>query len=152
MSAGRWPGLSGVRVTVVREAAPEVVGTAVRGPEDVARAVRALTDGTQQEEFWVFLLNTRHRIFALRMISRGTIDASLVHPREVFRTAVAAGAAAIILAHNHPSGDPEPSTDDRAVSRQVAAAGKVLGIPVLDHVVVGNDGGRFVSMAERSDL
>ncbi|MBT8487841.1 MAG: JAB domain-containing protein, partial [Gemmatimonadetes bacterium] len=99
----------------------------------------------QQEEFHALLLNTRHRILREVLVTRGILDASLIHPREVFRLAVAEGAAAIILVHNHPSGDPTPSAEDRAVTRQLAAAGRSLGIPVLDHVVIGR--GRYVSLA-----
>jgi DNA repair protein RadC len=84
------------------------------------------------------------------LLTRGTLDASLVSPREVFRLAVVEGAAAIILAHNHPSGDPAPSPDDRAVTRQIAEAGRALGIPVLDHVILGD--GRYVSLAEEGGL
>ena len=79
-------------------------------------------------------------------MTRGTLNASLISPREVFRLAVVEGAAAVILAHNHPLGDPAPSPDDRAVTRQIAEAGRALGIPVLDHVIVGD--GRFASLAE----
>ena len=83
------------------------------------------------------------------MITRGTVDASLVHPREVFREAVASGASAVILVHNHPSGDPAPSGEDRAVTRQMVRAGQTLGLPVLDHVIVG--GGRYVSLRQRME-
>ena len=79
-------------------------------------------------------------------MTRGTLNASLISPREVFRLAVVEGAAAVILAHNHPSGDPAPSPDDRAVTRQIAEAERALGIPVLDHVIVGD--GRFASLTE----
>ena len=80
------------------------------------------------------------------LVSTGTQSATLVHPREVFRLAIAEGAAGIILVHNHPSGDPTPSADDRAITRQLVDAGKLLDIPVYDHVVIGN--GRYVSFAE----
>ena len=78
-------------------------------------------------------------------MTRGTLDASLISPREVFRLAVIEGAAAVILVHNHPSGDPAPSPDDWAVTKQMAEAGRTLGIPVLDHVILGD--GRFTSLA-----
>jgi DNA repair protein RadC len=80
------------------------------------------------------------------LVTRGILDASLIHPREVFRPAVGEGAAGVILVHNHPSGDPTPSAEDRAVTRQLAEAGRALGIPVLDHVVVGR--GSYASLAE----
>jgi len=92
------------------------------------------------------LLNTRHHVVRDVLVTRGILDASLVHPREVFRIAVSEGAAGIILVHNHPSGDPTPSAEDRAVTRQLGAAGRAVGIPVLDHVIVGR--GRYVSLAD----
>ena len=98
-----------------------------------------------REEFHALLLDTRHRVLREALVTQGTLDASLISPREVFRLAIAEGAAAVIIAHNHPSGDPTPSPDDRAVTRQIAEAGRALGIPVLDHVIVGD--GRFASLA-----
>ncbi len=100
-----------------------------------------------QEEFHTLLLNARHRVMREVFVTRGILDASLIHPREVFRPAVGEGAAALILVHNHPSGDPTPSAEDRAVTRQLIDAGRVLGIPVLDHVVVGR--GSYRSLMER---
>lgn len=118
----------------------------VRGPADVFhRCAPALRD-LKQEEFRVLLLNTQHAIMREVVVTRGILDASVVHPREVFKTAVIESAAAIILVHNHPSGDPLPSLEDRDVTRQLVEAGRVLGIPVLDHVVVGD--GRYVSFVE----
>ncbi len=117
----------------------------VRGPEDVFRLVGPRLRDLPQEEFHALLLNTRHRVVREVLVTRGILDASLIHPREVFRPAVAEGAAGLILVHNHPSGDPTPSPEDRAVTRQLAQAGRALGIPVLDHVVVGR--GRWVSLS-----
>ncbi len=115
----------------------------IHGPEDVFRLMGPRLRHLPQEEFHALLLNTRHRVIREVFVTRGILDASLIHPREVYRPAVAAGAAAVILVHNHPSGDPTPSAEDRAVTRQLAEAGRVLGIPVLDHVVVG--AGRWCS-------
>ncbi len=84
------------------------------------------------------------------LVTRGILDASLIHPREVFRLAVGEGAAGVILVHNHPSGDPTPSEEDRVITRQLSKAGRALGIPVLDHVVVGR--GRYVSLATELEL
>lgn len=141
------------RCRLVREAPPAelpewVTEEPCRGPADAARIVWALTSDSPQEEFWVLILNTRHRIVAAVMVTRGILDASLIHPREVFRPAILASAAGIILAHNHPSGDPEPSAEDRAVTRQLSAAGQTIGIPVLDHIVVGDGPARFRSCGE----
>lgn len=90
-----------------------------------------------QEEFLIATLDTKHRVKRVVRITRGTLDASLVHPREVFSAALADRAAAILLVHNHPSGDPEPSMEDRTVTDRLTECGKILGISVLDHIVVG---------------
>jgi DNA repair protein RadC len=92
------------------------------------------------EEFHVLLLDAQHGVMRDVTVTRGILNASLVHPREVFRPAIAHSAASVILVHNHPSGDPTPSADDRAVTRQMRAAGETLGIVVLDHVVVARGG------------
>jgi len=102
------------------------------------------------EEFHVGLLDSRHRLEQDILVTRGLLNSSPVHPREVFRTAIAQNACAVILVHNHPSGDPTPSNQDLQVTSQLVSAGKVLGIEVLDHVIVGR--GRFTSFAENGIL
>ena len=121
----------------------------IRGPADVFRRMGPRLRDVPQEEFHALFLNTRNRVVREVLVTRGILDASLIHPREVFRLAVSEGAASVILVHNHPSGDPAPSGEDRAVTRQLAAAGRALGIPVLDHVVVGR--GRYVSLSSELD-
>lgn len=121
-------------------------GELIRGPADVFARMGPRLRDVRQEEFHALLLNTRHRVVREVLVTRGTLDAALIHPREVFRHALIEGAAALILVHNHPSGDPTPSSEDRAVTRQLAEAGKAVGIPVLDHVVVGR--GAYASLAE----
>jgi DNA repair protein RadC len=118
----------------------------VRGPADVFRRMGPRLRDLEQEEFHALLLNARHRVIREVPVTRGILDASLIHPREVFRLAVVEAAAGVILVHNHPSGDPTPSAEDRAVTRQLAEAGRALGIPVLDHIVVGD--GAWRSAAE----
>lgn len=124
-------------------------GHPIRGPADVFRRMGPRLRDAAQEEFHALFLNTRNRVVREVLVTRGILDASLIHPREVFRLAVSEGAASVILVHNHPSGDPAPSSEDRAVTRQLAAAGRALGIPVLDHVVVGR--GRYVSLSPELD-
>jgi DNA repair protein RadC len=102
------------------------------------------------EQFGVVLLDTKHRVLRTTLLSVGTLDASIVHPREVFRAAASAGAAALVLFHNHPSGDPTPSGDDVALTRRMVRAGDLMGIPVLDHVIIAEN--RFCSLKERGDL
>jgi len=122
----------------------------IRGPEDVHSLLGPLLRDLPQEEFHALLLNTQHRVVRDVLVTRGILDASLVHAREVFRPAISESAAAIILVHNHPSGDPTPSPEDRAVTLHLAAAGASVGIRVLDHVIIGD--GSFVSMAQEGVL
>jgi DNA repair protein RadC len=119
----------------------------VRSPEDVvARLGRRLRD-LQQEEFWVVLLSSSGRVLREVRISLGTLNSSIVHPRECFHPAVKEPAASVVFVHNHPSGDAEPSREDLAVTRQLVEAGRILGIPVLDHVIIA--GKVWTSFAER---
>ena len=118
----------------------------VRGPADVHRYYATRLRDLPVEEFHVLALGTQSQILGDVLVTRGILNSSLVHPREVFRAAIAEAAAGIIVVHNHPSGDPTPSADDRAVTRQLVDAGRLLDVPVYDHVVIG--GGRFVSFAE----
>jgi DNA repair protein RadC len=120
---------------------------ALRTPESCARFLLARYGARPVETFGVLALDVRHRLKHEVVISVGCLTSSLVHPREVFKAAVDARAAALILFHNHPSGDPEPSSEDVAITRRLASAGTLLGIEVLDHVVLG--AGRFVSLKER---
>jgi DNA repair protein RadC len=102
------------------------------------------------EQFGVILLDTKHRFLRTTLLSVGTLDASIVHPREVFRAAASAGAAALVLFHNHPSGDPRPSDDDIALTKRMVRAGDLMGITVLDHVIIAES--RFYSMKDANVL
>jgi len=121
-------------------------GEPVSGPMDVYRLFAPRLEDLPVEEFHVAVLDTQHRLERDITVTRGLLSASLVHPREVFREAIAERAASIILVHNHPSGDPMPSPDDRKVTAQLVAAGRLLDIPVHDHVIIGR--GRYASFAE----
>jgi DNA repair protein RadC len=121
-------------------------GVPVRSPRDVHVAYAPRLEDLPVEEFHVAVLDAQHRLERDITVTRGILNSSLVHPREVFREAIAERAAAIILVHNHPSGDPTPSPDDRLVTDQLVAAGRLLDIPVHDHVIIGR--GRYVSFAE----
>lgn len=121
-------------------------GNPVRSPRDVVAAFAPRLEDLPVEEFHVAVLDAQHRLERDITVTRGILNSSLVHPREVFREAIAERAAAIILVHNHPSGDPTPSSDDRNVTDQLVAAGRLLDIPVHDHVIIGR--GRYTSFAE----
>lgn len=119
----------------------------VRGPDDVVALIGKRLRDQAREHFLVILLNTRHEAIAVETVSIGSLNASIVHPREVFRPAVLASAASVIIAHNHPSGDPEPSEEDLSITRRLAEVGELLGIRLLDHVVIAKRG--VVSLRER---
>lgn len=121
-------------------------GVPLRGPRDVAEAFAPRLQDLPVEEFHVAILDAQHRLERDVLITRGLLSSSLVHPREVFREAIAERAAAVILVHNHPSGDPTPSAEDRAVTEQMVAAGRLLDIPVHDHIIIGR--GRYMSFSE----
>jgi DNA repair protein RadC len=121
-------------------------GTALRGPADVFRHFHPTLRDAAHERFLVVLLDGRHRLLRHELVSQGTLTASLVHPREVFRPALRESAAALVLVHNHPSGDPAPSAEDREVTARLVRAGELLGVPVIDHVVVAERG--YASLRE----
>ncbi len=109
----------------------------VNNPRAVADLLRNTIKDKNKEHFLLITLNTRNRVLGINHISIGTLNASLVHPREVFKEAIGQCASSIIIAHNHPSGDPEPSQEDINITRRLIDAGKILGIEVLDHVIIG---------------
>ena len=125
-------------------------GVPIRGPEDVFLHFHARLRDVPHEQFHLLLLDGRHRVLREVMASQGTLTASLVHPREVFRPALREGAAALVVVHNHPSGDPGPSSEDREVTRRLVQGGALLGVPLLDHVVVAERG--WVSLRSESEL
>ena len=124
--------------------------TSIRQPEDAANWYLHRLRYVQQEEFHVLLLSTKHQVLASCCVAIGTMDAALVDPRKVFQEAFRHQAAALILVHNHPSGDPSPSKEDIALTLRLAEAGKLLELPLLDHVIFGH--GRFVSLKEKGLL
>jgi len=137
-----------IQLPLVREAAQDIV---VRTPEDVYQLCQDIAD-LAQEAFHVLLLSTKNLLIDRQMVSLGVADASLAHPREVFRLAIGQlTTSAVILAHNHPSSDPTPSAEDIRITRQMIEAGKILDIKVLDHVVIGRHRGMnkpYLSMRE----
>lgn len=141
----------GRRIAILRDQKP-VVSDRIRGSDDAIRYCarvfgRLAVDG-KQEEFHIVTLDTQHGPINHHLITVGTLDASLVHPREVFRAAIRDAASAILLVHNHPSGDPTPSREDKAVTDRLTQVGEIVGIRVLDHIIVAKERCQSV-LAER---
>ena len=128
---------------IAREERPSL--SRIREPDDVVRLFQNRLRDLQVEEFHLLALDSQSQVLREVLVTRGLLNSSLVHPREVFRAAIAEAAAGIIVVHNHPSGDPTPSAEDRAVTQQLAAAGRLLDLPLYDHVIIAGD--RFVSFA-----
>lgn len=120
---------------------------AIKSPADVCNLLMEEMRHLRKEVFKVILLNTKSHVIRCADVSIGSLDASIVHPREVFSEAVRSGCAGLIFVHNHPSGDPEPSPEDVDITRRLVESGKILGIKVLDHVIIGD--GKYVSLMEK---
>jgi DNA repair protein RadC len=131
------------RRTLLRETAER---PRMRDAQQIARYLLPQFGASPVEQFGIVMLDTRQHVLRVKIVSIGSLDSTIVHPREVFREAAGASAAAIVLFHNHPSGDPTPSPDDLALTRRLADAGEIMGIEVLDHVILGD--GRYFSMRE----
>ncbi len=159
-SSARWllvPGLGPARAAALaaafelgrRAAERQALSAAIRGPGDVLAQVRDLSRA-RREHFVVLLLNARHELQRRETVSIGSLNASIVHPREVFLPAIVHSAASVVLVHNHPSGDPEPSEEDVSITRRLVQVGELVGIGVLDHVIVAARG--VVSLRSRQLL
>ncbi|WP_352420126.1 DNA repair protein RadC [Proteiniborus sp.] len=116
-------------------------------PSDVADILMLDMAHLKKEHFKIVMLDTKNQVIGIEDISIGSLNSSIVHPREVFKEAIARSSASIILVHNHPSGDPTPSKEDIAITRRLAEGGDILGIKVLDHIIIGNN--RFLSLKEK---
>ena len=139
--------VSKYRVALVREGTIPVAEKIVREPADVARLMTPLVADLDREAFWVLLLDGKNKIIGINLVALGSLTACLVHSREVFKPAIVGSAAAVVLVHNHPSQQPEPSAEDVALTRRLREAGALLGIRILDHVILGHDGA-FRSLAD----
>ena len=126
--------------------------TVVRSPEDAYKAVEKVFNlsSKTKEHFGIFTLSTKNKIIGAHIIHIGSLNASIVHPREVFQQAILNNASAIVLFHNHPSGVPTPSPEDIEVTNRLVEGGKILGIDVLDHLIIGE--GKFISLKEKGYL
>ena len=135
------------RVTLVREGSCTTEQKTIRTPEDVFAIMRPEYENAVVETARMFALDTKNKIIGVFTVSTGSLNASIVHARDVFQRAILSNAASVILVHNHPSGDPAPSPEDVELTRKLVEAGRVMDVAVLDHVVIGD--GRFVSLKER---
>jgi len=124
--------------------------TTVKSPEDAIKSVKNQLKGKKKEHFLVLSLDTRNHLINTQTISIGSLDSSIVHPREVFKEAISSTAASVIFAHNHPSGDPTPSEDDIKLTKRLVEAGEILGIEVLDHIIICDKD--YISMKSRNLL
>ena len=140
-----------VQVVAVRDGEPvPYFGRPIRQAEEVFSLLKEDAALWDRERFLTLALDGRHRAIGLEEVSVGSMTASLIHPREVFKGLILANAAAFIAVHNHPSGDPAPSIEDREVTRRLKAAGELIGIPLLDHLVLATE--RFFSFASSGEL
>ena len=135
------------RVTLVREGSVSNSNNHIRTPQDVMDVLSTEYDNAVVEMAQMLALDTKNKIIGIFTISTGSLNASIIHPRDIFQRAILSNAASVILAHNHPSGDPTPSSEDTELTKKLVDAGKILDIPILDHVVIGD--GKFVSLKER---
>lgn len=124
--------------------------TTVKSPEDAIKSVKNQLKGKKKEHFLVLSLDTRNHLINTQTISIGSLDSSIVHPREVFKEAISSTAASVIFAHNHPSGDPTPSEDDIKLTKRLVEAGEILGIEVLDHIIICDKD--YISMKSKNLL
>ena len=137
-----------VSIQLVKERTLTYSFKQIVGPKDIAAIAEDFLAGVDREHIVVMCLDTKQNINAINTISVGTLNTSLVHPREVFKPAILANSNSIIIFHNHPSGDPSPSRDDLDITKRLVEAGNILGIEVLDHLIIG-DNGSYVSLKER---
>ncbi len=138
------------RVMLVKESGVTAGDVRISDSQKAYRLLEPLFDGLDREHFMVVGLDAKHAVIGINTVSIGSVTMSIVHPREVFKPLILLNASAVILAHNHPSGDPTPSQEDRALTRRLKDGGELLGIAVLDHLVLGED--RYYSFADHQEL
>jgi DNA repair protein RadC len=140
------------RVQLVRDTAIRTPRAQFRCSKDVADLLWQFLGEVDREHFVVILVDRKNRLIGIHTVSVGSLTASVVHPREVFKVAILSNAAAILCGHNHPSGDPQPSGEDCSLTRRLVQAGQVLGIEVLDHVIIGDGAADYYSFADHGRL
>src|SRR5438876_10976752 len=137
-----------VRVTLVREGRVPCYNQQIRSAVDASTLLHTYLADVDSENFVVIMLNQKNKVIGVNTVSVGSLTASVVHPREVWKPAILSNAAAIILSHNHPSGDCQPSKEDRTLTARLVEAGKLLGISVLDHIIIGDGSSKYFSFAD----
>jgi DNA repair protein RadC len=140
------------RVQLVRERALPWERAQLRSSQEVATLFRTYLGDTDREHFLVTMLDQKNKVIGINTVSTGSLTASVVHPREVYKPAILSNAAAIICGHNHPSGDSGPSQEDRLLTRKLVLAGEALGIKVLDHVIIGDGTASYFTFADEGLL
>src|SRR5262244_3646933 len=139
------------KIMLVKEGRVPCYDQQIRSSADASRLLHTYLADVDREHFVIILLNQKNHVIGINTVSVGSLTASIVHPRECFKPAILSNAAAIICGHNHPSGDCQPSREDRALTTRLVEAGKLLGISVLDHVIIGGEG-RYFSFADEGLL
>ena len=138
-------------ISLVKEAtSPFHTKTRCHSSDDVYRHFKDICENQDREHLYALFLDTKHAPIGMNHVAMGTLNTTIVHPREVFKCAILLNAACLVIVHNHPSGDPSPSQEDRILTTRIADAGQLLGITLLDHVVIGN--GRYFSFADHGLL
>lgn len=136
-----------VSIKMVKESSFLYENRKITSPKEAVSLLRKFLDESDREQFIVCCMDTKNQPTSINVVSIGTLSSSLVHPREVFKSAILGNSASIIVAHNHPSGDPSPSKEDIDITERLKEAGKIIGINILDHIIIGND--RHISLKEK---
>ena len=140
------------KITLVREGGVPCYNHQIRSSADASTLLHTYLADVDREHFVVLMLDQKNKVIGIHTVSVGSLTASVVHPREVFKPAILSNCAALILAHNHPSGQPQPSQEDRVLTVRLVAAGKLLGISILDHVIIGDGTSAYFSFADEGLL
>jgi DNA repair protein RadC len=140
------------KVTLVREGKMPWGDTRMRNSQMVSAILHQYLEGTDRENLCAVLLNQKNEITGISTISIGSLTSSVAHPREIFKVAILANCASLIIVHNHPSGDPQPSKEDRALTARLLEAGKILGIPLVDSIIIGDGNEKYFSFADEGLL
>ena len=151
-STVREDGVSVYRVCLVREGRVPYYNQQIRSAVDASMLLHTYLADVDREHFVVLMLDQKNKVIGIHTVSIGSLTASIVHPREVFKPAILSNAAALILAHNHPSGQPQPSQEDRTLTVRLVAAGKLLGMAILDHIIIGDGTSAYFSFADEGLL